>query len=90
MIGPINPKASNGHRFILVAIDYFIKWIKANSYCNVIAKNVAKFIYHDIIAHYGVSEAIITSNDSNLNNKMVDGLLDKFHIRHLNSSPYCP
>ena len=25
VIGPVNPKASNGHRFILVAIDYFKK-----------------------------------------------------------------
>jgi len=25
VIGPIEPKASNGHRFILIAIDYFTK-----------------------------------------------------------------
>jgi len=25
VIGPINPKASNGHCFILVSIDYFTK-----------------------------------------------------------------
>ena len=48
MIGPINPKASNGHRFILVAIDYFTKWIEVNSYTNVTAKNVARFIGRDI------------------------------------------
>ncbi|WRX23103.1 Ribonuclease H domain - like 10 [Theobroma cacao] len=35
VIGLITPKASNGHRFILVAIDYFIKWVKAASYANV-------------------------------------------------------
>lgn len=29
VIGQINPKASNGHRFILVAIDYFTKWVEA-------------------------------------------------------------
>jgi hypothetical protein len=27
MIGAIEPKAFNGHRFILVAIDYFTKWV---------------------------------------------------------------
>ncbi|XP_073264252.1 uncharacterized protein [Populus alba] len=32
VIGPVNPKASNGHRFILVAIDYFTKWVEAGSF----------------------------------------------------------
>ena len=53
-------------------------------------KSVVKFIRRDIIARYGISEAIITNNGSNLNNKVVDELLNKFHIRHLNSSPYRP
>ena len=35
MIRMIEPKASNGHRFILVAIDYFTKWVEATSYANV-------------------------------------------------------
>ncbi|PKI57090.1 hypothetical protein CRG98_022594 [Punica granatum] len=38
VIGPINPKASNGHFFILVAIDYFTKWIKAITLASVTAK----------------------------------------------------
>ncbi|XP_015087111.1 uncharacterized protein LOC107030298 [Solanum pennellii] len=29
VIRPIEPKASNGHRFILMAIDYFTKWVEA-------------------------------------------------------------
>lgn len=29
-----SPKASNGHRFILVAIDYFTKQVEAASYAN--------------------------------------------------------
>jgi hypothetical protein len=36
MIGLIEPKASNGHCFILVAIDYFTKWVEAVSYAYVI------------------------------------------------------
>ncbi|XP_031392416.1 uncharacterized protein LOC116204461 [Punica granatum] len=38
VIGPINPKASNGHLFILVAIDYFTKWIEAITLASVTAK----------------------------------------------------
>jgi hypothetical protein len=39
VIGPINPKASNGHRFILMAIDYFTKWEEACSFAHVTQKD---------------------------------------------------
>ncbi|XP_058185744.1 uncharacterized protein LOC131302969 [Rhododendron vialii] len=32
VIGMIRPSALNGHKFILVAIDYFTKWVEAESY----------------------------------------------------------
>ncbi|RVW18218.1 hypothetical protein CK203_106134 [Vitis vinifera] len=32
IIGKVSPKSSNGHEFILVAIDYFTKWVEAASY----------------------------------------------------------
>ncbi|XP_070029043.1 uncharacterized protein [Nicotiana sylvestris] len=44
VFGPIEPVASNGHRFILVAIDYFTKWVEAVSYKVVTKKVVADFV----------------------------------------------
>ena len=38
------PKASNGHRFILVAIDYFTKCVEAASYASVTRSVVVRFI----------------------------------------------
>nr|XP_009599133.1 uncharacterized protein LOC104094844 [Nicotiana tomentosiformis] len=51
VIGPIKPGASNGHRFILVAIDYFTKWFEASSYKVVTKKVVANFVGDYIIKH---------------------------------------
>ncbi|KAA3462453.1 RNA-directed DNA polymerase (Reverse transcriptase), Ribonuclease H [Gossypium australe] len=34
VIGLISPKASNGHRFIFVVINYFTKWVEVSSYAN--------------------------------------------------------
>ncbi|PKI71772.1 hypothetical protein CRG98_007838 [Punica granatum] len=90
VIGPINPKASNGHMFILVAIDYFTKWIKAVTLASVTAKAVARFLRRDVIARYGVLATIITDNAKNLNNKVIDELCAQFKIRHRNSTPYRP
>ena len=41
IIGKINSIASNGHEFILVAIDYFTKWVEAASYKVLNSKKVA-------------------------------------------------
>ena len=49
MIGAIEPKASNRHCFILVAIDYFTKWVEAASYANVTRNVVVRFIKKEII-----------------------------------------
>ena len=74
MIGRIEPKASNGHCFILVAIDYFTKWVEAASYANVTKQVVVRFIKNQIICRYGVPNKIITDNGTNLNNKMMKEL----------------
>jgi len=90
VIGAIEPKASNGHRFILVAIDYFTKWVEAASYANVTRKLVVKFIKKELICRYGIPERIITDNATNLNNQMVSELYEEFKIKHHNPSPYRP
>ena len=74
MIGMIEPKASNGHRFILVEIDYFTKWVEATSYANVTKQVVVRFIKNQSICRYGVPSKIITDNGSSLNNNMVEAL----------------
>ena len=90
MIGMIKPKASNRHRSILVAIDYFTKWVEAVSYTNVTRQVVVQFIKSNIICRYGVPSQIITDNGSNLNNKMMTELCAEFKIKRHNSSPYRP
>ncbi|XP_017974505.1 PREDICTED: uncharacterized protein LOC108661580 [Theobroma cacao] len=90
VIGLITPKASNGHQFILVAIDYFTKWVEVASYANVIQKVVCKFIQKEIICRYGLPERIITDNASNLNGSMMKEVCAKFKIKHHNSAPYRP
>lgn len=51
-IGMIHPKASNGHPFILVALDYFTKWVGAT--------NLFSLVRNNIICRYGLLQFIIT------------------------------
>ena len=71
VIGPMILKASNGHEYILVAIDYFTKWVEVASYKSVTQAVVARFLKHNIIYSYGVPVELITDNGTNLNGKMI-------------------
>jgi len=89
-IGAIEPKASNGHCFIRVTIDYFTKWVEAASYASMTRKVVTKFIKREWICRYGLPSKIITDNATNLNNQMMVELCEGFKIQHHNSSPNLP
>ncbi|XP_049387779.1 uncharacterized protein LOC125852094, partial [Solanum stenotomum] len=88
VIGPIEPAASNGHRFILVAIDYFTKWVEAASYKVVTKKVVADFVRNNLICRFGVPESIITNNGMNgvveAANKNIKRMIDNYKCWHEN------
>jgi len=90
VIEAIEPKASNEHRFILVAIEYFTKWVEVASYASVTRSVEIRFIKKEIICWYGLPRKIITDNATNLNNKMMKEMCEDFKIQHHNSMPYRP
>ena len=90
MIGEIKPTASNGHHFILVSIDYLMKWVEATSFASVTKNFVARFIKYNLIYRYGIPERIITYNGTNINNTIITELCMQFKIKHHNSSSYRP
>ncbi|RVW66562.1 hypothetical protein CK203_064615 [Vitis vinifera] len=54
------PSPPVGHEYILVAIDYFTKWVEAASYARLTVARVAKFIRSHIICRYGVPYELIS------------------------------
>ncbi|XP_015169744.1 uncharacterized protein [Solanum tuberosum] len=89
-IGPIEPPASNGHRFILVATDYFTKWVEACTYKAVTKKVVKDFVRNNIVCRFGIPESIITNNEANLNNDLMKETCERLKIAHRNSMVYHP
>ncbi|RVW63057.1 hypothetical protein CK203_063226 [Vitis vinifera] len=75
IIGKISLKSSNSHEFILVAIDYFTKWLEATSYARLTSAGVASFIRSHIICRYGVPHESQTNGAveaSNILRRMVE------------------
>ncbi|XP_070008447.1 uncharacterized protein [Nicotiana sylvestris] len=86
----IEPKALNGHRFILVAIDYFTKWVEVVTFKADTKKAVVDFVHSNIICRFGIPKTIITDNATNLNSHSMKEVCKQFKIMHRHSTPYRP
>ncbi|XP_015087152.1 uncharacterized protein LOC107030368 [Solanum pennellii] len=82
VIDTIDPAASNGQRFILVAIDYFTKWVEAVSYKSMTKKVVADFVCNNLICR--------AVEDANKNiKKILRKMIDNHRVRTLiGATPY--
>jgi len=84
ILGPFSP--SKGQvKFLIVAVDYFTKWIEAKSLATITTQQVQQFVWKDIICRYAVPHIIITDNGW----QFIDKELAKFYtglgIKHVTS-----
>ena len=85
-IGPINSQA----RYIIVATDYFTKWAKARAMRKTNAQSTAKFLYEQVISHYGCPLELISDCSAHFLNEVITRLTTEFMIIHRQSSAYYP
>ncbi|XP_070025699.1 uncharacterized protein [Nicotiana sylvestris] len=64
--------------FILVAIDYFTKWVDTASYKAVTKKVVVDFVNDCIICRFEVPEYIVTDNAANLNSDIMKAMWSRY------------
>ena len=88
-VGPL-PITERGNRYIIVAMDYLTKWPEVRPVSQATAEMMASFIYEEIICRHGCPSRILTDRGSHFNNRMINGLMERFTIKHLLSSSYHP
>ena len=77
IIGRITPKGTGGHKYMLVIIGYFTKWVDAASSAKITSKHVAKLIISNIICRYGILHELISDQGSHFK-KEVARLLENY------------
>jgi transposase InsO family protein len=87
-IGEIHPSSSKGHRFVLVATDYFTKWTEAVALKNMTHMEVIEFITEHIIHRFGIPQTLTTDQGTSFMSKEVREFAELYKIKLLNSSPY--
>ena len=87
MIRKVSLKSSSRHEYILVAIDYFIKWVEATSYASLATAKVAKFIRSHIICQYGIPHELISNRGVHFRGE-VNTLVQEYGIQQYWLSAY--
>nr|GEZ91280.1 reverse transcriptase domain-containing protein [Tanacetum cinerariifolium] len=65
ILGPLSP-TRGGAKFVIVAIDYFTKWIEAKPLVKITGKEVIRFAMDNIICRFGLPRVIVTDNEAQL------------------------
>ncbi|GJW66070.1 reverse transcriptase domain-containing protein, partial [Tanacetum coccineum] len=59
--GPF-PVAVGGLKFLIVAIDYFTKWIEAKAVATITGNQVKRFVWDNIVCRFGLPGEIVSDN----------------------------
>ena len=87
-MGPFPP--SNGHNYILVAVDYVSKWVEVISCARNDATTVSNFLQKNIFTRFGTPRALITDEGTHFINKIISNLLIKYNVHHRVATAYHP
>jgi transposase InsO family protein len=85
IVGPF-PLASESRKYLLVATDYFTKWVEAEALKHITQNDVRQFIWKNIVTRFGVPRALISDNGTQFKGSTVIKLCQKLGIRQHFSS----
>ncbi|XP_074355747.1 uncharacterized protein LOC141695398 [Apium graveolens] len=55
-------------KFIVVTIDYFTKWIEAKALAKITTKQIAQFLWENVICRYGIPRILVMDNGKQFDN----------------------
>ncbi|GJT85307.1 reverse transcriptase domain-containing protein [Tanacetum coccineum] len=61
IIGPL-PEALGNVKFLIVAIDYYTKWVEAKPLASITGKHVERFVWEHIVCRFGIPQMIVSNN----------------------------
>ena len=57
------PKGKGSVQYMVVAVDYFTKWVEAETLASITPEKIKEFVYKNIVCWYEVPHTIVSDNE---------------------------
>nr|GEV02991.1 reverse transcriptase domain-containing protein [Tanacetum cinerariifolium] len=80
------PEAQGKVKYLIVAVDYFTKWVKAKPIAMITGNEVKKFIWDSNVCRFGLPGEIISDNGKQFRDNPFKDLCEKLNIKQIFAS----
>jgi len=85
ILGPF-PMEIRQMKYLIVAIEYFTRWIKAEPVAQITAHKVQHFFWKNIVCRFGVPRRLISDNDTQFASQQLGKLCSELGIKQVFAS----
>ena len=89
IVGPL-PPAPTQKKLLLVATDYFSKWIEVDAFASIKDKDVTRFIWKNIVCQFGILRSIVFDNGPQFDSRVYRDFCQELKIKNLCFTPRYP
>ncbi|XP_019184571.1 PREDICTED: uncharacterized protein LOC109179516 [Ipomoea nil] len=82
LAGPF-PKGVGGLKFLIVAIDYFTKWVEAEPLASITGTQCRKFVWKNIFTRFGLPHQIVSDNGKQFDNQEFAHFCAYYGVEHI-------
>jgi len=84
------PTTPGGHKYLLVATDYFTKWLEAIPLCDAEAHTCMRALYNAFFSRFGLPRQLHSDQGTNFESKLVAVLCSIAGINKTRTTPFHP
>ncbi|GKV52265.1 hypothetical protein SLEP1_g58853 [Rubroshorea leprosula] len=89
LLGPFI-KGKGGCTFLVVAVDYFTKWIEAKPLSKITERKIEEFLFNSVLCRFGIPKRIIADNGPQFRAAALRSFCDDYGIELALTSVYTP
>ena len=87
IVGPL-PTAPTQKKLLLVATNYFIKWIEAEAFTSIKGKDAVEFVWKNIVCPFGIPKSIVVDNRPQFESIVYRNVFHELKINNVYLTPW--